>query len=144
MRLGHWGEALGTSTGGGYGMGEHWDWGTGRRGREQGSLPPMMRTISSVSLKSGSNPRLPPGLLSNRNPKSGMKWITKKWLRMELQYTCTHQPTLHVHWHTLHVHPPTLHVHWQHYTYTHLHYMYTNLHYTYTDIHYTYTGIHYT
>lgn len=33
-------------------------------------LPPMIITISSVSLISGSQPRLPPGELSNMKPKS--------------------------------------------------------------------------
>jgi len=33
-------------------------------------LPPITRTISSVSLMSGSKPRLPPGELSNMKPKS--------------------------------------------------------------------------
>lgn len=33
-------------------------------------LPPMIITISSVSLMSGSQPRLPPGELSNMKPKS--------------------------------------------------------------------------
>lgn len=34
-------------------------------------LPPMIITISSVSLMSGSQPRFPPGELSNMKPKSG-------------------------------------------------------------------------
>lgn len=34
-------------------------------------FPPMIITISSVSLMSGSQPRLPPGELSNMKPKSG-------------------------------------------------------------------------
>ena len=34
------------------------------------SRPPMIITISSVSLMSGSQPRFPPGELSNRKPKS--------------------------------------------------------------------------
>ena len=34
------------------------------------ALPPLINTISLVSLKSSSNPRCPPGLLSNKNPKS--------------------------------------------------------------------------
>lgn len=33
-------------------------------------LPPIIITISSVSLMSGSQPRLPPGELSNMKPKS--------------------------------------------------------------------------
>lgn len=33
-------------------------------------FPPIIATISSLSLKSGSNPRFPPGLLSNMKPKS--------------------------------------------------------------------------
>lgn len=38
-------------------------------------FPPMIITISSVSLMSGSQPRLPPGELSNMNPKSDKgKW----------------------------------------------------------------------
>ena len=35
------------------------------------TLPPIIITISSVSLISGSKPRLPPGELSNMKPKSG-------------------------------------------------------------------------
>lgn len=34
-------------------------------------FPPMIITISSVSLMSGSQPRFPPGELSNMKPKSG-------------------------------------------------------------------------
>jgi len=34
-------------------------------------LPPIISTISVSSLKSGSQPMLPPGELSNMNPKSG-------------------------------------------------------------------------
>lgn len=36
-------------------------------------FPPMIITISSVILISGSQPRFPPGELSNMNPKSGNK-----------------------------------------------------------------------
>lgn len=44
-------------------------------------FPPMIITISSVSLMSGSQPRLPPGELSNINPKSEereMRWLKQQ------------------------------------------------------------------
>lgn len=39
-------------------------------------VPPIMLTISSVSLKWGSQPMFPPGELSNMKPKSEIQQVT--------------------------------------------------------------------
>lgn len=44
---------------------------TNQRKGAASTFPPMIITISWVSLMSGSNPRFPPGELSNMKPKSG-------------------------------------------------------------------------
>ena len=52
------------------------------------TLPPIINTISSVSLKSGSNPRFPPGLLSNKNPKSVTE--ASHWVKINVSITFKH------------------------------------------------------
>lgn len=59
-------------------------------------FPPMIITISSVSLMSGSQPRLPPGELSNMKPKSGntVHDQTDQTANMSQPHTsfCSHTP----------------------------------------------------
>ena len=58
-----------------------------------GSLffPPITSIISSVSFRSGSNPKLPPGEDSKRNPKSMREKIyhLNQSEMIELVHTCT-------------------------------------------------------
>jgi hypothetical protein len=53
------------------------------------TLPPIIITISCVSLISGSKPRLPPGELSNMKPKSGTGMNTTDTNNFKLT---THKP----------------------------------------------------
>ena len=58
----------------------------------------MTSNISSVSLRSGSNPRFPPGEDSNRNPKSNdtLKYVCIRTHKLNIVYTNVYDVSLFV------------------------------------------------
>ena len=69
-------------------------------------FPPISSSISSVSLRSGSNPRLPPGEDSKRKPKSGsQKHITERIMFSTLFIHTQHSVTYQYVW-CVHICPP--------------------------------------